>query len=127
MVDVRLFAQERGGGQNQNLQQQQRQQQEDEEFSQDSLTIEVIPDSLLEGVKIYRFQPKFGAAKLYAPKVGALYSSPSTSWDIAVQWDSVSTYTIQNNWYNTDIAPLTIVDFEDFISLKMEQNELTIR
>ncbi len=56
MVDVRLFAQERGGGQNQNLQQQQRQQQEDEEFSQDSLTIEVIPDSLLEGVKIYRFQ-----------------------------------------------------------------------
>ena len=80
MGDVRLFAQERGGGQNQNLQQQQRQQQrqqqEDEEFSQDSLTIEVIPDSLLEGVKIYRFQPKFWAAKLYAPKVGALYSSP---------------------------------------------------
>ena len=78
---MRLFAQEHGGGQNQSLQQQQ---QEEEVFSQDSLTIEVIPDSLLEGVKIYRYQPKFGAAKLYAPKVGALYSSPSTTSELSL-------------------------------------------
>ena len=119
--DVCLFA-ERGDSQGRGIQRQ-----EDEEISPDSLIVDIVPDSLLEGVKLYRYRPKFGIAKLYVPKIGALYSSPSTSWDIAVQWDSVSTYTIQNKWYNTDIAPLTVVDFEDFISLKMEQNELNIR
>ena len=72
--DVRLFAQERGGGQGRGVQEQQ-ERQEDEETSLDSLIIEIIPDSLLEGVKIYRYQPNFGAAKLYAPKVGSLTSS----------------------------------------------------
>ena len=123
--DLYLFAQEREGGQGQIIKQQQ--QQEAEQLSQDSLSVQIIPDSLLEGVKLYRYEPKFGAAKLYAPKVGALYSSPSTIWDIGVRWDTVSTYTIHNYWYNTDLAPKTIVDFEDFISLKMEQNELLIR
>ena len=70
---MRLFAQERGGGQGRGVHQQQ-ERQEDEETSLDSLIVEIIPDSLLEGVKIYRYQPKFGAAKLYAPKVGALRS-----------------------------------------------------
>lgn len=121
--DLYLFAQEREGGQGQII----KQQQEAEQLSQDSLSVQIIPDSLLEGVKLYRYEPKFGAAKLYAPRVGALYSSPSTIWDIGVRWDTISTYTIHNYWYNIDLAPKTIVDFEDFISLKMEQNELLIR
>ena len=93
----------------------------------DSLLAVQIPDSLLEGVKLYRYAPRMGASRLFQSKVGALYSSPSSEWDIDVRWDSVSTYTIENRWNGTDLVPPTIVDFEDFIGLKLQENEHVIR
>ena len=93
----------------------------------DSLLAVQIPDSLLKGVKLYRYTPKIGSSQLFQPKVGALYSSPSSQWDIDVRWDSVATYTIENSWNGTDLVPPTIVDFEDFIGLKLQENELSIR
>lgn len=93
----------------------------------DSLTVESVPDSLLEGIKFYFKSPKrtFSSLKgLQIPKLYAVLGAASTQ---TVTWDSVSTYYISRKYNGREIQPMLIADFNSYVGLKREIQKKELR
>ena len=85
-----------------------------QEDGSDSLKVEVIPDSLLIGIKFYSNGAGPILSTLPDIKKPTLYGSKPAFDVTSISWDTLSTYKIKRTIHQRDLYKPTIVGFEEF-------------
>lgn len=93
----------------------------------DSLGIEVVPDSLLIGIKFYSNESSSIISSLPGIKKPVLYGSKPNFENTSISWDTLSTFRIKQTVLQRDLYKPVIVNFEEFTVLQKNQNKRNIQ
>tara|TARA_Y100001935_G_scaffold255672_1_gene271283 strand:- start:91519 stop:98805 length:7287 start_codon:yes stop_codon:yes gene_type:complete len=93
----------------------------------DSVLTESIPDSLLEGVKLYTAFRKSQVSSLSGVNKGALYGINLDNERTTVTWDSVDTYKISTKLFGYDLYEPVVTDFENYAAIKKREQQRKIQ
>lgn len=95
--------------------------------SPDSTQSQIVPDSSLNEIKFYSNSFSSRVSSLPRTKKGKLYG-PTLGFDrTTVTWDTLSTFRISRTIYNRNVYYPSVMNFEEFSSLKKEEQKNSIR